>query len=91
MNLGIINSLEHVMELFDNPVGFATNASFSTDLFMLSLHRFFSSFRLSRRLENPSVSEDFVIGILLNYIIVASLSGLLTNFKISTIVLIIKE
>ncbi len=33
MNPGIINSLEYVMELFDNTVGFATSASFSPDPF----------------------------------------------------------
>ncbi len=57
MNLGIINSFEYAMELF----------------------------------ENPSVSEDFVIGNLMNYIVVRSLSVSLTNFKILTIIFIIKE
>ena len=41
--------------------------------------------------ENPSVSEDFVIGNLMNYIVVASLSVSLINFKILTIIFIIKE
>ena len=42
-------------------------------------------------LKNPSVSEDFVIGNLMNYIVVASLFASLTNFEISTIIFIIKE
>jgi hypothetical protein len=41
--------------------------------------------------KNPSVSEDFVIGNLINHIVVASLSSSLTAFEVSTIFFIITE